>query len=101
MARKCRSSCGLRRSQDDTATSTLIKSEQHVQYFSLAVSRWQPLRLAAPSLTSSAMPSIPSPQILTALLARSVALVVVHPLGRFAYTPLLPLFLNDGLFILQ
>src|SRR5690606_10845735 len=74
---------------------------QHVQYFSLAVSRWQPLRLAAPSLTSSAMPSIPSCQILSALLAGSAALVVVHALGRFAYTPLLPLFLSDGVFNLQ
>jgi MFS family permease len=47
------------------------------------------------------MPSIPSRQILSALLAGSAALVVVHALGRFAYTPLLPLFLSDGLFNLQ
>src|SRR5690606_27807064 len=47
------------------------------------------------------MPSIPSRQIFIALLAGSAALVVVHSLGRFAYTPLLPLFLGDGLFSLQ
>ena len=34
----------------------------------------------------------------TALLAAALALVVVHALGRFAYTPLLPLLLDDGLF---
>ncbi|MFI8745660.1 YbfB/YjiJ family MFS transporter [Pseudomonas sp. NPDC077186] len=35
---------------------------------------------------------------LSALLAAALALVVVHALGRFAYTPLLPLLLDDGLF---
>ncbi|MFV3093085.1 YbfB/YjiJ family MFS transporter, partial [Pseudomonas sp. GW6] len=35
---------------------------------------------------------------LTALLAAALALVVVHALGRFAFTPLLPLLLDDGLF---
>ena len=35
---------------------------------------------------------------LIALLAAALALVVVHALGRFAYTPLLPLLLDDGLF---
>jgi hypothetical protein len=38
---------------------------------------------------------------LTALLAAALALVVVHALGRFAYTPLLPLLLDDGLFDLS
>lgn len=33
----------------------------------------------------------------TALLAAALALVVVHALGRFAFTPLLPLLLDDGL----
>lgn len=40
-------------------------------------------------------------QILQALLAGSVALVVVHSLGRFAFTPLLPYLLDDGLFTLH
>ncbi|HEY1027044.1 MAG TPA: YbfB/YjiJ family MFS transporter [Pseudomonas sp.] len=34
----------------------------------------------------------------TALLAAALALVVVHALGRFAFTPLLPLLLDDGMF---
>lgn len=34
----------------------------------------------------------------TALLAAALALIVVHALGRFAFTPLLPLLLDDGLF---
>ncbi|MGP0171770.1 YbfB/YjiJ family MFS transporter [Pseudomonas sp. NCHU5208] len=33
-----------------------------------------------------------------AILAAALALVAVHALGRFAYTPLLPLLLDDGLF---
>ncbi|TBW03256.1 YbfB/YjiJ family MFS transporter [Azotobacter chroococcum] len=40
-------------------------------------------------------------QILLALLGGSAALVVVHALGRFAFTPLLPHFLADGLVDLQ
>ncbi len=47
------------------------------------------------------MPSTPSRQIFLALLAGSAALVVVHSLGRFAYTPLLPHLLADGLLSLQ
>lgn len=43
----------------------------------------------------------PPRQILLALLGGSAALVVVHALGRFAFTPLLPHFLADGLFDLQ
>jgi MFS family permease len=35
-----------------------------------------------------------------AILAAALALVAVHALGRFAYTPLLPLLLDDGLFSL-
>ncbi|MGG2395553.1 YbfB/YjiJ family MFS transporter [Pseudomonas sp. SH1-B] len=35
-----------------------------------------------------------------ALLAAALALVAVHALGRFAFTPLLPLLLDDGLFSL-
>ena len=42
-----------------------------------------------------------SRQILLALLAGSAALVVVHALGRFAFTPLLPHLLADGLFSLE
>lgn len=40
-------------------------------------------------------------QILLALFAGSAALVVVHALGRFAFTPLLPHFLADQLFSLE
>jgi len=40
-------------------------------------------------------------QILLALLGGSAALVVVHSLGRFAFTPLLPHFLADGLIDLE
>ncbi|NHN78848.1 YbfB/YjiJ family MFS transporter [Azotobacter chroococcum] len=43
----------------------------------------------------------PPRQILLALLGGSAALVVVHALGRFAFTPLLPHFLADGLVDLQ
>lgn len=38
---------------------------------------------------------------LLALLGGTAALVVAHAIGRFAYTPLLPYFLADGLFDLQ
>lgn len=46
------------------------------------------------------MPSVPPRQIVLALLAGSAALVVVHALGRFAFTPLLPHLLDDQLFSL-
>ncbi|QLF93307.1 YbfB/YjiJ family MFS transporter [Pseudomonas sp. ABC1] len=42
-----------------------------------------------------------SRSILLALLGGTTALVVAHAIGRFAYTPLLPYFLADGLFDLQ
>ena len=42
-----------------------------------------------------------SRQIVLSLLAGSAALLVVHTLGRFAFTPLLPHFLGDGLFDLE
>lgn len=35
------------------------------------------------------------------LLAAAIALAVVHGLGRFAYTPLLPMLVGDGLFSLR
>src|SRR5690606_15289956 len=47
------------------------------------------------------MPATSSRQILLALFAGSAALVVVHALGRFAYTPLLPYLLDDGLLSLE
>ena len=37
-----------------------------------------------------------SPTVARALIAGGVALLVVHGLGRFAYTPLLPLLIEDG-----
>lgn len=42
-----------------------------------------------------------SRSILLALLGGTTALLVAHAIGRFAYTPLLPYFLADGLFDLQ
>jgi predicted MFS family arabinose efflux permease len=39
-----------------------------------------------------------APTPFTALLTAALALMVVHALGRFAFTPLLPLLLDDGLF---
>lgn len=42
-----------------------------------------------------------SRSILLALLGGTTALVAAHAIGRFAYTPLLPYFLADGLFDLQ
>lgn len=47
------------------------------------------------------MPRISPVQTALALLAGSLALIVVHSLGRFAFTPLLPHFLNDGLLSLE
>lgn len=47
------------------------------------------------------MPPITSLRLFLALLAGSAALVVVHSLGRFAFTPLLPHLLGDGLFTLE
>ena len=47
------------------------------------------------------MPAASSRQIFLALFAGSAALVVVHALGRFAYTPLLPHLLADGLLSLE
>jgi len=44
---------------------------------------------------------IPPLPIMLALLAGSSALIVVHSLGRFAFTPLLPQLLADGLFNLE
>ena len=48
---------------------------------------------------SHSQPSIASSSrtIYTALLAGAVLLLVVHTLGRFIYTPLLPYFIDDGL----
>ncbi|WP_341679187.1 YbfB/YjiJ family MFS transporter [Niveibacterium sp. SC-1] len=42
----------------------------------------------------------PGASVLIAVLAAAVALTVVHGLGRFAYTPLLPLLVKDGFFSL-
>ncbi len=39
----------------------------------------------------------PQGNIYTALLAGGVVLLVVHTLGRFVYTPLLPYFISDGM----
>lgn len=47
------------------------------------------------------MPRIPPLPVVLALLAGSSALIVVHSLGRFAFTPLLPHLLADGLFSLE
>lgn len=47
------------------------------------------------------MPAASSRQVVLALFAGSAALVVVHALGRFAYTPLLPHLLADGLLSLE
>ena len=47
------------------------------------------------------MRSIQSREIILTLLAGSASLLVVHALGRFAFTPLLPYFLADGLFDLE
>ncbi|EBA00861.1 YbfB/YjiJ family MFS transporter [Marinobacter sp. ELB17] len=48
----------------------------------------------------SALHSSPvtSRELFTALAAGAVLLLVVHALGRFMYTPLLPYLVNDGLF---
>jgi len=37
---------------------------------------------------------------LVPLLAAAIALVVVHGFGRFIYTPLIPLFVQDGILTL-
>ncbi len=47
------------------------------------------------------MSKAPLREILVPLLAAAAALIVVHSLGRFAYPPLLPYFLDDGLFNLE
>ncbi|MBB3102924.1 YbfB/YjiJ family MFS transporter [Azomonas macrocytogenes] len=47
------------------------------------------------------MNSTPPLRIALALLAGSTALVVVHSLGRFAFTPLLPYLIADGLIDLE
>ena len=47
------------------------------------------------------MPRIPSAAVVLALLAGSLSLIVAHALGRFAFTPLLPFWLNDGLLTLE
>ncbi|HBX56911.1 YbfB/YjiJ family MFS transporter [Pseudomonas sp. UBA2684] len=47
------------------------------------------------------MPSAQPRHILLALLAGASALVVVHGLGRFAFTPLLPHLIADGLLSLE
>lgn len=47
------------------------------------------------------MTSAPSRAIVLALLAGASALVVVHGLGRFAFTPLLPHLIADGLLSLE
>lgn len=47
------------------------------------------------------MPRIPPLPIVLALIAGSSALIVVHALGRFAFTPLLPYWLSDGLLTLE
>ncbi len=50
--------------------------------------------------TDSAMTSL-RPNLLPVLLAGATLLLVVHTLGRFIYTPLLPWLVSDGLFDLQ
>lgn len=47
------------------------------------------------------MNSLPQRHVILALLAGASALVVVHGLGRFAYTPLLPYLISDGLLTLE
>lgn len=51
-------------------------------------------------MASSALHSSPATprELFTALAAGAVLLLVVHALGRFMYTPLLPYLVNDGLF---
>ncbi len=43
----------------------------------------------------------PRPSLLTVLLAGAAVLLVVHTLGRFIYTPLLPWLVEDGLLTLR
>jgi len=43
------------------------------------------------------MPAKPQPALPSVLLAGALTLLVVHTLGRFIYTPLLPWLVEDGL----
>lgn len=47
------------------------------------------------------MPAKPQPALPSVLLAGALTLLVVHTLGRFIYTPLLPWLVEDGLLTLQ
>ncbi|ARU90072.1 YbfB/YjiJ family MFS transporter [Pseudomonas sp. M30-35] len=47
------------------------------------------------------MNTLPQRHLILALLAGASALVVVHGLGRFAYTPLLPYLISDGFLTLE
>lgn len=47
------------------------------------------------------MSATPQPALLPVLLAGALTLLVVHTLGRFIYTPLLPWLVEDGLLTLQ
>lgn len=47
------------------------------------------------------MNTVQTRHVILALLAGASALVVVHGLGRFAYTPLLPYLISDGLLTLE
>lgn len=50
---------------------------------------------------SASNPAPKNRDLALALLACAIALLVVHALGRFVYTPLLPHFINDGMLTLQ
>lgn len=47
------------------------------------------------------MNTLPTRHIFLAILAGASALMLVHGLGRFAYTPLLPYLISDGLLTLE